>query len=149
MQDYPHHYRACAAGGPEGSVDSSSPGLVSIAAASPPEFGGPGGHWSPETMLVASVANCFLLTFRAIARASKLEWVDLRCEAEGLLENVDRVTRFTAYHLRATLVVRPGVREEKALRLMQKAEQVCLITNSLNGEIHLEAVVEVAAEEAS
>ena len=34
------------------------------------EFGGPGDLWSPETMLAGAVAGCFILTFRAAARAS-------------------------------------------------------------------------------
>jgi organic hydroperoxide reductase OsmC/OhrA len=31
------------------------------------QLGGPGGQWSPETLLVAAAAECFILTFRAVA----------------------------------------------------------------------------------
>ncbi len=69
---------------------------------------------------MASVADCFILTFRAIARASKLDWIDLDCEAEGKLEKDVKLTRFTAFHLRATLRIPEGERVEKA-RLARKS----------------------------
>jgi len=150
MQDYPHHYHATAAGGPDGDIATTSPGLVTISSQSPPEFGGPEGKWSPETLLVASVVDCFILTFRAIARASRFEWHHLDCVGEGILERVDRVTRFTGFRLKVTLQVPPGAREDRALRLLDKAEQICLITNSLNGTVELEAkVVELGEHQAA
>jgi len=144
MQEYPHHYHVSASAGPDSEVATSSPGLETIAATPPPQFGGPEGYWSPETMLVASVANCFILTFRAIARASKVDWSDVQCHTEGTLERIDRVTRFTEFHLKANVTVQPGTAEEKVLRLMHKSEQNCLVTRSLNAEVHLDATVQIA-----
>ena len=144
MQDFPHRYRVAAAAQAEGSVALSSPGLADLESAAPAEFGGPGDRWSPETLLVAAVADCFVLSFKAIARASKLEWNSLSCDADGVLERVDRVTQFTAFHLRATLDVPEGTRPEKAARLMEKAEKTCLVTNSLKADSHLEAEVTIA-----
>ena len=34
-----------------------------LTVATPPEFGGPAGVWSPEELLVASVGSCLLSTF--------------------------------------------------------------------------------------
>ena len=142
MQEYPHIYQAEAVAGSEGPVDMLSPGLPAIATTSPPEFGGPEGNWSPETLLVASVAACFILTFRAVARASKLEWVDLDCEAEGKLEKDGRVTRFTAFNIRAKLRIPESVREEKARLLLEKSEANCLITSSMTAKVHLDTKIE-------
>lgn len=141
MQDYPHRYRAAARGGADGVIDTDSPGLQSIPAMPPPEFGGPGDKWSPETLLVAAVANCFILTFRAIARASNFTWNSLICEVVGVLDRVDRVTRFTAFHIDVTLHVPAGTDAHKALRLCEKSEQVCLVTNSLTAEKILSVAV--------
>jgi organic hydroperoxide reductase OsmC/OhrA len=147
MQEYPHHYIAAAAAGPEGEVNTTSGNLEPIAITSPPEFGGPEGRWSPETLLVAAVADCFILTFRAIARGSRFDWIDLDCKAEGILDRVEGVTRFTGFKLRAVLRVAPGASEEKALRLMHKAEHVCLITRSMICPTELEAMVEELSDE--
>ncbi len=134
MHPYPHVYTAAATCQLEGSVALTSPGLPEIASAPPPEFDGPGGVWSPETLLCASIADCFVLSFRAIARASKLEWTELACRVEGVLERVDGVTRFTRYTTFASLKVSPASDAAKARRLLEKAEHVCLISSSLRGQ---------------
>jgi organic hydroperoxide reductase OsmC/OhrA len=110
----------------------------------PPEFGGPEGYWSPETLLAASVADCFILTFRAISRASKLEWSSLECDVQGTLDRVDGVTRFTRFDLKARLQVPSGTDADKAERILHKSEAACLITASLATENHLEALVTVS-----
>lgn len=145
MQPLPHHYAVVAAGGAEGEVELASDGLPALASAAPAEFGGPGGRWSPETLLVAAVADCFVLTFRAIARASKVSWLSLRCEVEGTLDRVERATFFTGFVVRASLKLPAGANEEQALRLLERAEHSCLITNSLKGASRLEATVDVGA----
>ena len=144
MQDYPHHYVVSADARAEGPVGVKGEGLETLATTSPPQFGGPEGYWSPETMLVASVANCFILTFRAIARASRLEWNSLECSCEGILDRVDRKTRFTEYHLKATLHLPPGSNEVKAHKILEKANSNCLVTNSLNGTEYVDALIVVA-----
>ncbi len=147
MQELPHHYPATASASATGNVDVSSPGLETLDTAPPAEFGGRGDVWSPETLLVASVANCLILTFRAIARASRLEWHSLRCEVVGELDKIDRVTRFTRFDVKARLELSPGTDPAKAERLLQKAEKACLITNSLKADSHLVAEVAVAGSD--
>jgi organic hydroperoxide reductase OsmC/OhrA len=144
MQDFPHHYTVAALARPEGEIALESKGLDSLVSNAPAEFGGPGDRWSPETLLVGAVADCFTLGFRAIARASKLEWVSLRCQVVGTLERVERVTQFTGFVVRASLQVPPGTDEARARSLLEKAEKTCLISNSLKGQAQLEASVEVA-----
>ena len=90
---------------------------------------------------MGAVADCFILTFRAIARASHFEWVSLSCEAEGVLDKGDQGTQFTAFHLNAKLEVSAGADHEKARRLLEKAERNCLITNSLVARVHLNSEV--------
>lgn len=144
MQDYPHHYRVTANAAADANVEVTSPGLASIESAPPAEFGGPGDLWSPETLLAAAVADCFILSFRAIARASKFEWNALSCDVEAVLDREDRVTKFTQIIERVELDVPAGTDPEKARRLLEKAEHVCLVTNSLTATTTLEAKVKVA-----
>lgn len=145
MQDLPHHYRVNSSAEAEGNVTLKADDLPQIVTAPPAEFGGPGDQWSPETLLVGAVADCFILTFRAIARASRLEWNNLDCSAEGTLARVERVTRFTSVTIRATLTVPAGTDVDKAQRLLAKSEEACLVTRSLLADAHLEAEVIVAA----
>jgi organic hydroperoxide reductase OsmC/OhrA len=133
MQDYPHHYHAVAAGEADGIIDTSSPGLATLPTLAPAEFGGPGDLWSPETMLVAAVANCFILTFRAVARGSHFDWNSASCKVVGVLDRVERVTCFTEFHIDVTLHLPPESEEHKAVHIAEKSEHVCLVTNSLTG----------------
>ena len=138
MQKFPHYYHARVHGEPTGSISTHSEGLTTFDIAAPIQFDGPGDKWSPEDLLIASVAGCLILTFRAIANASKFEWTELSCEAKGTLEMVDRKTQFTEIFIHATLKTSSDD-EEKALKLLEKAENNCLITNSLTAHIHLES----------
>ena len=141
MQDYPHHYIVAADAPREVVIDDSSPGLETLPSLAPAEFGGPGDLWSPETFLVAAVADCFILTFRAVARGSRFDWNSLSCEVDGVLDKVDRVTQFTDYFMKVTLHVPAGSDQKKAERLLHKSEAVCLVTNSLTGQCHLETTI--------
>jgi len=145
MQDLPHHYRVAAKGEPEGGVHVFADDVETIISGPPPEFGGPGGQWSPETLLVAAVANCFILSFRAIARASRLPWASVECHAEGKLERVDGTMRFTEFTVHATLHVPAETEESKAHRILEKAEASCLVTNSMSASRRLNATVKVIA----
>ena len=146
MQPYPHLYVAAAGGAPAGTVEVTSPQLPPLATAPPAEFDGPGDLWSPETLFCAAIADCYILTFRAVARGSSFAWARLDCRVEAKLERVERVTRFTAYTTHARLAVAPGSDHEKARALLEKAEHACLVANSLLGTRTLVAeVVETAA----
>ena len=74
MHPYPHLYTVQASANPTGDVPVTSAGLPALATAPPAEFDGPGDRWSPETLLVAAVADCLLLSFRGVARANKFAW---------------------------------------------------------------------------
>jgi len=137
MQGYPHLYVASASARNEGKVLVTGDGLPDLETASPPQFDGPLGVWSPETLFSAAVADCFILTFRAIARASKFEWISLQCRAEGVLERPEKTTLFTTFNVHAVLHAPEGTKIELAERLLEKAEDLCLITASLKSEVVL------------
>jgi organic hydroperoxide reductase OsmC/OhrA len=142
MQPFPHHYTISTEAIPDGDIVLNGERLPRLASAPPAEFDGPGDRWSPETLMVAAVADCFVLTFRAIAKLSKVPWTTLTCEASGTVDRADRVTQFTAFSVRASLQVPAGTNEEQAKRLLARAKETCLITNSLKASCHLETDVQ-------
>ena len=135
MHGFPHLYRVGShVMGQTGDVVLRASGLPDLATAPPVEFDGPGDRWSPETLLVGAVCDCFVLGFKAIAAASKLEWRALDVRVEGKLERIDKRTRFTEISIAADLTVPSGA-ESRAPRLLEKAEEICLITNSLSARV--------------
>lgn len=137
MQALPHVYRVNATGSTS-DLDLTADGIPALKSAAPKEFDGPGDQWSPESLLVASVASCFILTFRAVARASKLEWQHLECDVEGTLERSEGVTQFTKFVTRATLTVAADANPDLCRRALEKSEHGCLVANSLKGARELQ-----------
>jgi organic hydroperoxide reductase OsmC/OhrA len=146
MKPYPHTYAVSADASATGMVSVASPGLPVLETAPPLEFDGPGDLWSPETLLVAAIADCFILTFRGVSRAAHLDWVKLEAHVDGTLERDSGVTQFVRYITRATLTVKPNTDHDKAKEVLERAEKVCLVANSLRGVRALEVhVCETAA----
>jgi len=142
MHDLPHHYKVSATGGATGDVTVSADGLVDLTTQAPAEFGGPGDLWSPESLLSAAIADCFILSFRAIASASKFSFASLDVEVDALLDRVERKLIFTEIHITANLEVLSDADKAKAEKLLHMAEKSCLITNSLTATSHLQTQVQ-------
>ena len=147
MHPFPHRYRVKGAGRVTGDVELTAERLTSLRSATPIEFDGPGDRWSPETLLVGAVADCFILTFRAIAKASRLSWMSLDCEVTGTLDRADHTTQFTRFDITAHLVVGAGEDVDRARQALEKSERNCLVSSSLKGSIGLDATVEVGEEQ--
>lgn len=123
----------------------SSPELNSkIEVATPPQFPkGVEGIWSPEHFFTAAVNSCFMTTFLAIAENSRLEFKEFNCNAVGVLEQIDGKYLMTEVILNPTLVITKEEDKEKALRVLDKSEKACLISNSINSKVSLNPIVTV------
>jgi peroxiredoxin-like protein len=144
MKPFPHQYEVTATAEPARQAVLTSRGLKSMISAPPAEFDGPGDLWSPETLLVGAVTDCFVLTFKAIAAAAKLPWTSLVCDAQGTLDRAEHVIQFTGIELHAKLELQYRADAGKAQRLLEKAEKACLVGNSLRFKpvLHCDVVVE-------
>jgi len=142
MQPLPHEYRVSVSANELAPIVVTSSGVPNLATDTPPEFGGGGSSWSPETLLVAAVVDCYALTFRGLAARSKLAWETIECDATGTLDKVDGVTQFVRMDLRVRLRLRAGASHELARRLVSKAEDTCLIARSLTARTVLHCAIE-------
>ncbi|MCB1589146.1 MAG: OsmC family protein [Xanthomonadales bacterium] len=138
---FPHHYVVQSECAPQNVVILSSEGLAEQTTMPPPEFGGPGDQWSPETLLTGALASCFALTFKAIARHKGLEWVELKCRVDGELIRERGNSWFSQFHVRAHLVANVDEKDALAEEVMRKSKESCLISNSLSGKVHLEFTI--------
>jgi organic hydroperoxide reductase OsmC/OhrA len=144
MQEFPHHYTVTATASALGDVELTAPRLWTLRSASPAQFDGPGDRWSPETLLTAAVGDCLILTFRAVARGSRVAWTSLECHVTGTLDRVERTPQFVRFEVHAHLRLPAGADPEAARRALEKAERHCLISNSLKAAIHLTTSIDMA-----
>lgn len=118
----------------------------SIAFTAPPDFQGPPGNWSPEHFLTAAVASCFVITFSAMAAASKFEFLSLSVEAQGIVEKDEAGWKFTKVVLRPRLKIVGAQDLDRGNRLLVKTEKHCLIGRSLACPLSMESEITPSAE---
>ena len=138
-------------GGKRGTL--SAEGMPEIEVATPPEFQGPHGLWSPEHLFVAAANACLMTTFLAIAEKSKMVIEDYSSSATGTLEKVEsgasRTTDETGLQV-TQVVIRPRLTladerdREKAGKVIAKAEKQCLIARSMKTRITVKPEILVA-----
>ncbi len=127
---------------PELNVASASGGCIEVA--TPPEFPkGMPGIWSPEHLFTAAVSSCLMTTFLSIAENSKLDFVSFQCSSKGKLEQRDGKFLMTEVSLFPVVTVRSEQDRERALRVLQKSEANCLISNSIKSVVTMSPVVGV------
>ena len=141
MTPLPHFYNVHIAAWPTGHAEVFATGLPTLHTAPPADYDGPGDAWSPEHLLLAAVQSCFLFTFRAIARLSRLEFERLAIDATGTVDRDGGVTRFVEIVLRARLSVRAGSNRARALQVLEKTEKHCVVSASLSAPVRVKAEV--------
>jgi peroxiredoxin-like protein len=118
---------------------------LSIEVATPPEFSnGIAGTWSPEHLFVAAVNSCLMTTFLAIAENSRLRYESFGSNAIGKLENSSGKFLMSEVVLRPVLRIMDENDREKAMRVLEKSEKACLVSNSIKSKIVFEPLVEIA-----
>jgi organic hydroperoxide reductase OsmC/OhrA len=120
----------------KGMMDVS--GKPAVEVATPPEFKGHEGIWSPEDLFVASVNSCIMTTFLAFAGRAGLAFEGYESDAEGVLEFVDGRLLFTKVVVRPRVKLASGEDRAKAEEIMHKVERNCLVSNSIRTEVLLE-----------
>jgi peroxiredoxin-like protein len=115
-----------------------------IEVATPPQFAkGVPGVWSPEHLFTAAVSSCLMTTFLAIAENSRLDFISFRCSSSGKLEQVNGKFLMTEVILEPIVEISDPAQREKALRVLEKAEANCLISNSVTAKVSMNPVVEI------
>jgi peroxiredoxin-like protein len=113
-------------------------GKPDLEVASPPEFRGHPGVWSPQDLLVAAVNACAMTTFLSAVKRIGLDLVSYECEATGTLEMTDGSFRFTRIVLKPQIAVGQPEHQEAALAAFKEAESGCIIARSIHARIESE-----------
>jgi len=146
MPDYRYYTSAIWTEGRKGTA--SAEGIAEpVRFSAPPEFMGEAGTWTPEHFFAAAIASCFVTTFKAIAEFSKFEFLSLQVEVEAILEKQQGGFSFTKVIVQPLLEIAAASDQERAVRLLEKAEHACLISRSVKSHIELQPEVLVRTAE--
>ena len=115
----------------------------SIEVATPPEFKGHKGIWTPEDLFVASVNACIMTTFLYYAERSKLAFTGYESSAEGILEK--KVTDFMISVITIIPKIKLSSSEDvqKAKEIIELSEKNCFISNSMKTKIIVNPEIEI------
>jgi organic hydroperoxide reductase OsmC/OhrA len=131
-------------GGPQ-NLALEAPGKPVLRVASPPEFrNGIRGVWSPEELLVGSLAACYELTVVAIAEYKGLPLHAIQIDATGHVERKDSRYRFVLFELDVELETDAG-REREAEHVAEVANERCLVGSALEVPVHLSVETHTAS----
>jgi organic hydroperoxide reductase OsmC/OhrA len=115
-----------------------APEKPALRVVTPPEFkDGIPGMWSPEELLVGSLAACYELTLVAIAERLGVPLHALEVAATGHLEHVpEGGYGFTVLELDVDIATDPG-RELDAEEVAHLAKRHCIVGRALEVPVHL------------
>lgn len=146
MAQHHFHLQASWTGDRLGQGEISA-GNLHTAISVPQELGGPGIGTNPEEMLIGAAATCYLITLAAVLANRKLEISELKLTSEGIL-NDERGLQFQKIIHRPVVILASGATSEQvetARKATDRAEQACMISKAIHGnvEVHVEAEVRI------
>lgn len=121
------------------------PAAGELVVTSDPTFLGKPELRNPEQLLLAAASSCQLLSFLAISARSRIDVLAYEDDAEAIMPETPRPVRITRITLRPRIVVAPGADLDRVRRLISKAHDECYIANTLNAEVVIEPLIEVAS----
>jgi osmotically inducible protein OsmC len=123
---------ATATGGRDGRV-ASDDGQLDVRVATPPELGGPGGATNPEQLFAAGYAACFHSALTLVARRAR---ADVTGSSVTARVSLGRRADGPGYGLTVHLAIDvPGLPEQEARDLVERADKVCPYSNAVRGNI--------------
>ena len=112
----------------------------------PPEMNGPGIGTNPDEMLLGAAATCYLISLAAMLEKTATQ-ATLRMTSEGIVDVTNGVFTYEKiiHHVDIMLAEKTERNEKMALRLAHKAEQTCMISKALKGNVTI--IIDVRIKE--
>jgi organic hydroperoxide reductase OsmC/OhrA len=130
----------------DGRLSLEAPLKPGLEVATPPEYkDGIPGVWSSEELLIGSVATCFELTARAVAKRRDVPIHGFRTEATGHVQSKNGLLHFIAIELDVLIETDVG-RESDAELIATLAEEQCVVADAL--EIPIRMTIEITTADA-
>ncbi|WP_372748324.1 OsmC family protein [Litorivivens sp.] len=148
MVQLPQDYSVAASALNTGLVVTQCGAKSNLIVEPPPAFGGSGNAWSPEELLLAALADCYILTFRDVAARKGFVWRQIACRAEGVLDRVGSGVGFAAFNMDCVLQIDESVSKVDAESLLRKTAKSCFVSRALAVEPSLSTSVEILSGDA-
>ncbi len=124
--------------------DISAAGVPTLLGSADPAFRGDPSRWNPEQLLVASLAQCHLLTYLWLAVQEGIVVVAYDDAPTGtMLAEADGSGRFAEVTLRPTVTITEVDDVPRAQALYDRVGDYCFIARSINFPLHHDPTTQV------
>ncbi|MCF2528050.1 OsmC family protein [Yinghuangia soli] len=128
--------------------DVRIPGKPTLLGSADPGFRGDAARWNPEDLLVASLSECHMLWFLALAAQAGVVVTAYTDDAEGLMvTEPGGAGQFTEVVLRPRVTVADPSTADKAEALHATAHAKCFIARSVNFPVRVEPATAAEARD--
>ncbi|OCS85625.1 OsmC family protein [Caryophanon tenue] len=138
MAIHDFHLQAVWTGG-RNDVGTISAGNLVTQVSIPPEMDGPGIGTNPDEMLLGAAATCYLITLAAMLERSNVD-ATISLASDAQVDVTNGVFTYKSIAHQPTITVTQPLDEalfKKVDRLAHKAEQTCMISKALRGNVAL------------
>lgn len=104
----------------------------------PSEMDGPGIGTNPDEMLLGAATTCYIITLAAMLERSHIEKRSLVVESSAVVDVTNGVFTYKKIIHRPTLEIVNEKDVRMANRLLLKAEDTCMISRALRGNVEIE-----------
>ncbi|WP_138420246.1 OsmC family protein [Aquibacillus sediminis] len=140
MATHHFHLKADWPGG-RNAVGNIDAGNLKTEISIPPEMDGPGVGTNPDEMLLGAASTCYIITLGAMFERADLpiDYMDL--QSTGVVDVTKGVFTYQKIIHKPTVIMKASATEQqltKAKQLTEKAEQSCMISRAIKGNVELE-----------
>jgi peroxiredoxin-like protein len=132
--------------GGRGGEGTIAAGGLNAAISIPAVMDGPGVGTNPDEMLLGAASTCYLITLAAMLERSGIEPAGLSLQSEAVVDVTGGVYTYVSITHKPLIILEsaaaPG-HADAARRLAAKAEQSCMISKAVRGNVAVSAVPDI------
>lgn len=116
----------------------------------PKEMDGPNIGTNPDEMLLGAAATCYMITLGALLERAGIETNKQTLESNGYVDVTNGVFTYKKIVHKPTIELMPHATandRKRAQRLAEKAEETCMISKALKGNVQLELQATITVAE--
>ncbi|UOR11141.1 OsmC family protein [Halobacillus amylolyticus] len=115
----------------------------------PKEMDGPDIGTNPDEMLLGAAATCYIISLAAMIERAQLPLKEMDMESEGIVDVTDGIFTYKKIVHRPRVVLTNDASQKELTRLQKlvdKAEESCMISKAIQGNVELEMEADLTIE---
>ncbi len=101
----------------------------------PASLDGPGKGTNPDELLLSSAAGCYIMTLGAMFERSQITHAEIELHSELIVEVNEGIFKVQEIRHHPTIRNFPSDKKKIIERLVHKADERCMISNALKGNV--------------